>query len=287
MTPRTSRVVAPPITSAHPSHSRRGPMTSADTFARLADEFRAQWQYQRRLSSQIGPLNAIRARALGLRNRRLGSRATLRLHPATVAHPVWLRVASTDSDTYQQVLIDEQYGVFADLDPEWIVDCGANAGFTSAYLLSRFPRARVIAIEPFPDNAALCRRNLEPYGARAEVRCAAVWSHATRLVLEGHGGHEWGVQVREARAGETGDVDAIGLADLGLARIDLLKVDIEGSETALFRSGAADWLPTVGAIAIELHGPECEQAFEAALAGYEHALDRAGELTLVRHLRRR
>lgn len=254
---------------------------------RAFHEMRAQWAYQSRLAQHVGFANALRMRALGFVERRPGHRAEIAIQPPGLRHPVRLRVASTDPETYHQVLVEEQYGPLLDLRPEVIVDCGANAGFTSAYFLSRLPRARVVALEPFPDNAALCRRNLAPYGDRAELREAAVWSHACRLVLDGHGGHEWGVQVRPARAGEEGGVAALGIADLGLPRIDLLKIDIEGSEEPLFSEGAEAWLPTVGAIAVELHGPACEAAFRRALEPYEGEWSTAGELVIVRGLRPR
>ena len=163
-----------------------------------------------------------------------------------------------------------------------IVDCGANVGYTSAYLLSRFPRARVVAIEPFPANAVLCRRNLAHYGSRATVIEAAVWSHCTRLVLDYAGGNEWGVRVRAARPGEDGEIEAIDLASLGLSRIDILKIDIEGSEADLFARDTDRWLPSVSNIAIELHGAECERRFRTAMAGYRYAESQSGELTICR-----
>lgn len=254
---------------------------------RALEELGRQWRYQRQLSRHIGPLNALRARALGLIERRPGRRATFTLHPRGLHHPVALRVASTDPETFFQVLVEEQYAPLLAGAPRVIVDAGANAGYTSAYFLSRLPEARVLAIAPFPDSAALCRRNLAPYGARARVLEAALWSSPGRLVLEGHGGHEWGVQVRPARPGEAGDVEAVGVADLGLARIDLLKIDIEGAERVLFAEGAERWLDRVGTIAVELHGPDCEAALRAAMAGHEADWSTAGELTILRNIRRR
>lgn len=262
-------------------------MATPSLLRRALDEIGQQWRFQRQLSRHIGPLNAVRARALGLVERRPGHRPELRLHPPGLRHPVALRVASTDPETYAQVLVEEQYRPLLEGAPRVIVDAGANAGYTSAYFLSRLPEATVLAIEPFPDNAALCRRNLAPYGDRARVIEAALWSGPGRLVIEGHGGHEWGVQVRLARPGEDGEVDALGIADLGLERIDLLKIDIEGSEQALFAEGAPRWLDRVDTIAIELHGPACTEAFHAALAGFTGDISQAGELTIVRNLRRR
>ncbi len=263
-------------------------MATHSILSRVGEELRAQLRYQRGLATQIGTGPALRARLGAMLDRVIPGHVT---HVTALApglrHPVALRAGSSDLHTFYEVLRQGIYAPLGDLDPEVIVDCGANAGFASAWFLSRFPRARVIAIEPFAANAALCRRNLAPYGARAEVREAAVWSHACRLVVEARPGEEWGVQVRPARADEAGDVEAIGLADLGLPRIDLLKVDIEGSEVELFGHGAEAWLPHVGHIAIELHGEAAESAFRAALAEYEGSWSTSRDMTLVRDLRRR
>jgi FkbM family methyltransferase len=252
----------------------------------LAGELRLQYAYHARLRQQLGAWGALKARLLTFLSPRLGLPNQFRLHPPCLRHPVHLRVGTTDPATYLQVLVQQQYAALYDLEPEIILDCGANAGFTSAWMLSRWPRARVIAIEPFASSAALCRRNLAPYGDRAEVREAAIWSHACRLALHGETGNEWGVQVREALPGEPGEVDAIGITDLGLPRIDLLKVDIEGAETVLFGAGADRWLPRVGAIAIELHGPECDAALTGALRDYAFDRRESGELSIITSLRR-
>lgn len=254
-------------------------------FARVMREARQQWTYQAKLAQAVGPLNGLRLRALGLLARGGAQRPGIAMHPPCLLHPVHLRAGSTDPQTYHQVLVEEQYGPLLAAEPEIIVDCGANAGFTAAYFLSRLPRSRVIAIEPFADNAMLCRRNLAPYGERAKVIEAGVWSRSCRLVIEGQTGSEWGVRVRLARPGEAGDVDAIGIADLGLPRIDLLKVDIEGSEAELFGNGAGAWLPQVNTLAVELHGEACERAMRDALAGFGGEWSTAGELTIVRGIR--
>jgi hypothetical protein len=51
------------------------------------------------------------------------------------------------------------------------------------------------------------------------------------------------------------DVPVVSLDDLldqhGLARVDFVKIDVEGSEFGLF--AAADWLDRVGALSMELH----------------------------------
>lgn len=252
----------------------------------LAAEIGRQLDYQRRLSRNLGAWHALRCRSAML-GRRVGLHdgKVIRLHPPNLMHPISLRIASTDPDVYQQVLLEEEYAAVAQEPAAHVVDCGANVGYTSAWLLSRYPDAQVIAIEPFPENAEMCRRNLAPYGSRATVIEAAVWNAPTRLVLDHAGGNQWGVRVREAHPGEAGDIQAVDIPSLGLSRIDILKVDIERSEEALFARNTEHWLPSVSNIAIELHDLACEQAFDAAMTDYSCTRSRSGELTICRGVR--
>jgi FkbM family methyltransferase len=250
-------------------------------------ELGRQVAYQRRLTRELGPADALRFRAAMLSARAgLHREPTMTVHPASLVHPVHLRLASTDAEVFGQVVTGREYGPAVVEDARVIVDCGANIGLTSAFFLSRLPEARVIAIEPFPANAELCRRNLAPYGERARVIEGAVWNACTYLTLQGTAGAEWGVQVRED-AGGAGAVRAIDIPSLALPVIDILKVDIEGAEAVLFDDSASSWLPTVRNIAIELHGARCEQRFREALADYSFRESRSGELTLCQELMQR
>ncbi len=251
----------------------------------IVAEIGRQAAYQRGLTRKLGWQYALQFRGAML-GARVGwhNGVSMRLHPPNLLHPIELRIDSTDADVYGQVLIDEEYAAVADGQAGMIVDCGANVGYTSAYLLSRFPDAQVVAIEPFPANAEMCRRNLAPYGNRATVIEAAVWSHCTRLVLDHGGGNEWGVQVRAARPGEVGGIAAIDIPSLDIKHIDILKIDIEGSEADLFAEHTDRWLPRVSNIAIELHGPECERQFNEAMADYRYKPSHSGELTICRDI---
>jgi FkbM family methyltransferase len=248
-------------------------------------EIRDQIAYQRKLARLLGWKEALQFRAAMIALRLgLSRRTTILLHPATLLHPVELRLASTDAEVYGQVITAQEYAAVIGEDARVIVDCGANIGLTSAFFLSRLPQASVIAIEPFAANADLCRHNLAPYGARAKVIEAAIWNRCTRLVLDTAGGSEWGVRVRPAAPNEHGDIAAIDIPSLGLPRIDILKIDIEGSEEDLFSETEQSWLKSVSNIAIELHGSARENRFFAALAGYRYDLARSGELTLCRNI---
>jgi hypothetical protein len=69
-----------------------------------------------------------------------------------------------------------------------------------------------------------------------------------------------------------------------LPQVDLLKVDVEGSEKIIFgHPGAAAWLPRVEMILVETHDwvdPGCSQAVTQAVAGLFNFCGYRGEYAL-------
>ncbi len=192
---------------------------------------------------------------------------------------------------FRQIFACEEYACLRDLtDVEFVIDLGANVGYSSAYFLNCFPNARVLAVEPDDRNVAICRDNLTAYGKRAILLHGAVWSESTRLCLsKDRSAGEWATQVLRPVDGASGDVqawDVDSLIDItGSAQVDLLKVDIERAELAVFGHRAKRWLPRIRNICIELHGQDCQDAFFGALADFEYDLGHSGELTICRNLR--
>jgi FkbM family methyltransferase len=246
---------------------------------------------------------------------RLGTRPALRYdlqrarHALGIAPPVVeltarrsryrlsARPNSTDFLVFGQTFIGEPYACLDDLtDVSFIIDCGANAGFASAFLLSRFPDASLVAIEPDPDTFRILERNLAPYGPRVRAEQAGVWSHTTDLRIEERpyrGGGAWARQVRPCAPGEVPTLHAVDiptlLAQSGRDRISILKIDIEGAEFAVFSApNVASWLPLVDCLVIELHddthfGP-CTEVFQRAIADQPFDVSQVGELTVCRRV---
>ncbi len=187
-----------------------------------------------------------------------------------VQHPVYSRAGTSDAWVLTQVFLEREY---APLDRERNVrvafDCGANVGYSSIYFLNQFPHCRVLAVEPDPDNLELLRINLQPYGSRVEIVIAGVWSTATRLVIVRRS-EAWATQVRAATRDEMGDLLAVDIASLmqraGVDRVDVLKVDIEGSEAEVFSANVDTWLPKIGNLAIELQDRRCAEIEDHALS---------------------
>jgi len=203
-------------------------------------------------------------------------RITLRV--PLLAHPVILRTApSSDFDVFTQIVLWPEYDFLERLaDVRTIVDLGANIGLASALMLSKFPGASVIAVEPDPGNCEVLRQNLAAYGDRVRVLEGAVWAYDGEVSLDRSFGdrREWAVAVRAGNG-----VRAFSMAHIFSnfdGQIDLLKIDIEGSEKALF-SADTSWLSRVRNLSIELHGKECEAAFMTGMAAYRWRESHCGE----------
>jgi FkbM family methyltransferase len=179
--------------------------------------------------------------------------------------------------------------VSEDADVDLVIDCGANIGCSSAYFLSRYPRCRVIAVEPDADNCELLRQNLAPYGTRASVVQAGIWPHPAKLVaaeVSYRDGRAWARQVREAQANETGDIQGVDIATLfansGAEYISILKMDIEGTEALIFSGSHEEWLDKTNVLLVELHDDSffgnASAVFFPALDQHRFSVSRFGEL---------
>jgi len=69
------------------------------------------------------------------------------------------------------------------------------------------------------------------------------------------------------------------LTDFNVAKVDILKVDIEGGEIDMFR-GDAPWLCGIGTLMIELHGPDCESMVATACEGLLCRAGQRGEISV-------
>lgn len=202
------------------------------------------------------------------------------------------RGQTSDLRVFEQIFVLQEYACLRDLPGvRNILDLGANVGFSSAWLLSAFSGARVVAVEPFAPNFAALEINMAPYGQRAHTLHGAVWSHCGRLRMHADDASGWAKQVEQTEDDRQGEIQAWDVPALmeigGMETVDLLKVDIEGAEAAVFNDAARQWLQRVRNICIELHGRECSAAFFRSLEGFDYDLTRSEELTICRNLRPR
>jgi FkbM family methyltransferase len=185
--------------------------------------------------------------------------------------PLRCRPNTSAIDVFKHIYIRREYECLDDVSTDGlIVDCGANAGFSTTYFINRFPKARVIAVEPDPGNYDALLENLRPYAGRFTALKSAIWSKSVGLTFAPFGdGREWARSVREVQPGETPVVNAIDIAtilkDSGAERISILKVDIEGAEAQVFAENYESWLDKVDNLVIELHGEACTAIYRRAV----------------------
>ncbi|MEO0530094.1 MAG: FkbM family methyltransferase [Planctomycetota bacterium] len=152
--------------------------------------------------------------------------------------------------------------------PRTIVDAGANVGYFSVLMARAFPDATILAIEPDTSNfEALCK-NTAAMPQIKPIR-GAVWPRTEPVRLENP--EATSIEFRVESAAADGDASTAGtvpgynVADLldehKIDRVDLLKIDIEGGETALFGENT-DWLHRAKHLLLELHGDAWRTVFD-------------------------
>jgi FkbM family methyltransferase len=239
-----------------------------------------RWDWYRTAVRNLGLLPLARLQTL----KRFGSdKDLLQLTAKTLTHPVAARRRSSDLDVFHQIFVEREYQCLDHVEePTLIIDLGANVGYSAAYFLSRHQKCIVLAVEPDPANFALLQRNVAPYGNRCYVFQAAVWWRKEALHLcSVQQGDEWAHSVQPGAFGGQ-LVQSVTIPELlevvPNARVSILKVDIEGSELALF-SHNPSWLDFVDNMVIELHGEACREAVMHAIRPLQMNTTTFGELT--------
>lgn len=198
----------------------------------------------------------------GRRNRLFG-RAVVRLLPTGQAYPVYCRLGTSDFVTFQEIFFTGEYRWANDIPSEavkGILDLGANVGLAARWFLEKFPDASVVAVEPDADNAAMARRNLLAIAPDSRHRVVHAFAGGiSRLAfLGGSGGHaanEGALQDSPVTGKRTVPVmTGNEICDLAGCRLDIAKIDIEGSEKELLEADVY-WLRSFRWIFIEVHDP--------------------------------
>jgi len=142
-----------------------------------------------------------------------------------------------------------------------IIDFGANVGYFSLYMLMKYPAAKVFAYEPMPNNFELLKRNkahntelsfnifnLAGYGNKTEIELLYDKSDTfttSASVFENKIGNDK-VMVKTTTIEELMQVN-------DLDKIDLIKLDCEGSEYSIVYNIPDHLFPHIKSFVLETH----------------------------------
>jgi FkbM family methyltransferase len=193
---------------------------------------------------------------------------------------VALQHGTMDFNTFDELFSQQIYATPAGVDAALaalpgaprILDIGANVGMFGAWALTRWPDAEIDAFEPDPRNAALHRTAIaaDPRGGRWRLhQAAAAAADGEMRFVAGQF-----MMSRPATADDTA-VTTVPTRDVLplLQRVDLVKLDAEGSEWAILDDPRFA-STTARALALEYHPEMCPE--QDARAAAVRRLEAAG-----------
>ncbi|MEI6261682.1 MAG: FkbM family methyltransferase [Deltaproteobacteria bacterium] len=198
----------------------------------------------------------------------------LKVYSGLLGGWVTIRTKTSDLAVFEKVLVNEEYLLPDWVIPQNIIDAGANIGLSALYFSTRYPNARVFAIEPEAANFALLCENVKTCQNIIPIK-GAIWNKCEPIKLTGYELSYCGFQVE--RCDSESDIFGMTIDEImnknDLNYIEVLKIDIEGAEKEVFES-ASNWIEKINLIVIELHEqmkPGCVRAVQNATLNFEKA----------------
>ncbi|MGW0914431.1 FkbM family methyltransferase [Streptomyces sp. NPDC002784] len=245
-------------------------------------------------------------RFLGAAGRPLDADEPVCLQLATPRRPARVRIRKNQSDLLilWQVFLKRFYELGAhyrlaeDVDTlDTIVDLGGNTGLAASYFTARYSPRTLLTVEPIPENLRVLRGNaalsgldwrIEPAAVAAtaeplEFTVSGFWDTCTAVPAVADLRRTRPYRLENVLARPSVRVPAITVGELfakhGIDHVDLLKVDIEGSEADVFAT-VQPWMEQVDRIVLEVHDKYIDGAAVRATlgaAGFRHVPPRVPE----------
>lgn len=173
-------------------------------------------------------------------------------------HPVYVRNNPSDTQIFTQIFLREELKIALKKPPGTIIDGGANIGLATVYLKIRYPDAKIIAVEPDHSNFEMLLKNTRPF---ENIVCynKGIWNSNTKLKIinKDAGNESFVLNAVDINEINTDTIDAITInsivKDNNIKNIELLKLDIEGSERRVFEDNYLGWLSITDHMLVEIH----------------------------------
>ena len=140
-------------------------------------------------------------------------------------------------------------------EPEIILDIGANIGVETLRFNKLFPNSKIICVEPELNNYKVLLKNIENKKNIISIN-KAIWNKVDKVSIENNYFETSSQTFKISKKNGLSDVVPTTtikniIDDHKINKIDILKIDIEGSESVIFDDSAAEWIKSVNMIIIE------------------------------------
>lgn len=149
--------------------------------------------------------------------------------------------------SFRDIFLEEGYNFKSNNESPYIVDCGGNIGISVLYFKWRYPKSKIIVFEPHPENLKLLRKNIEGNNLTSiDVVPVALGDRNGNITLygnkraatvfEGFFGRKgrWNRELVENEVVVPVKILSDYIDDTDTS-IDLLKLDVEGSEGMILK----------------------------------------------------
>jgi len=151
-----------------------------------------------------------------------------------------------------------------------IVDAGANIGVETMRFYMHHANARIVAVEASQRNFQYLKTNFERI-KNVNPIFAGLWPTKTKLSIESTGECP---QEFKVSSQSDGTLDSITIPEIlqrfNFQKIDILKLDIEGAELALFTKGDLSWIDKINVFIIEIGDQDAEGMTQAIFNAISH-----------------
>lgn len=169
---------------------------------------------------------------------------------------IFIRKKSKDKETFKEIFFRKIYNIDLPISPISIIDAGANTGFASLFFKLKYPNSNIVALEIDDDNCKMIHQNLKNKKSIEIIKKGLFNKHSYFKIEDPYNATN-SLIIRNVDNKNDYDVESITVADImenkGWNHIDLVKIDIEGSEKDVFESNYENWLPKTKIIMIETH----------------------------------
>lgn len=186
-------------------------------------------------------------------------------------YPFYLRDTLSDHSMFKQCIVNEQYDfrkfpqsvrLFNEYrsatgrgEKPLIIDCGGNVGLATRWFAKYFPEAEIVSVEPDKENFKLLTMNTEGLGDRVLRLHGGVWDRPAKLRIINPESGSAAFRVEELDVSACDGLRAYTISEIcafrGVKSPFIVKIDIEGSQSTLFRRNF-EWVAQTHLITLEL-----------------------------------